>query len=115
LELVNSKEEIRSRPELFNELERRPHRVKRRDLQNSWVAKVDHTPILVFFATALQARREPAGRENIPLTNVLGTLTPSERRLVESNVANEIEGDRSPCRLPQPGGREMTLRFPVLR
>ena len=94
LEFVDGEHEIRARPELLDELEGRSHRIERRNLQNPWVAKVDDALILIF----LQQRfKHGAGLravlgEDIALADVIRALAAGERRLVESDVADEVEG-----------------------
>jgi hypothetical protein len=53
-EVLYCEHEIRACPELLDELHGCPHRIKRRDLQNTRVAKVDDALILVFLQQCLK-------------------------------------------------------------
>src|ERR1700674_3540419 len=85
---------IRTRPELFDELEGCAHRVEGRNLQNPWVAKVDHALVLIFLQQGLKHRAglRAVVSENISLADVISALAPGERWLGESDVTDEVEG-----------------------
>ena len=94
LQFVDGVLEIRARAELLDELERRAHRVERRNLKNARVVEVDDALVLVL----LQQRFEHGAGlravlgEDVALADVVGALAAGERRLVEGDVADEVEG-----------------------
>ena len=81
LEFMHGEHEIRARPELLDELKGRSHRIKRRDLQNARVPKIDDALVLVF----LQQRFEHGAGlrtifgENIALADIVCALAARER------------------------------------
>ena len=86
--------EIRTRPEFLDELEGRAHRVEGRNLKNPRVAKIDDALILIFLQQRFKhgAGLRAVFGENIPLADIFRALAPRERRLVESHMADEVEG-----------------------
>ena len=94
LEFLHREHEIRARPEFLDELDGCPHRIERRDLQNSRVAKVDDALILIFLQQRFKhgAGLRAVFRENISLADVFCALAARERGLVECHMADKVKG-----------------------
>ncbi len=81
--------------ERLDELERRAHRGERRDFQNSGVVKTgDDAFVLIFGQQGFKhgAGLRAVSGEDIALAHVVGTIAAGERRLVEGDVADQVEG-----------------------
>ena len=94
LEFMYREHEIRASPEFLNELHGCSHRIKRRDLQNPRVAKIDDALVLVFLQQRFKhgAGLRAVFGEDIALADIVRALAARERRLVECHVADEVEG-----------------------
>ena len=80
--------------EHLDELHRRAERGEGRDAEHVRVVEIQHTFVGIFSQQRIEhgAGLWPVFREDIALLDVFRALAPSERLLVEGNVADEIEG-----------------------
>ena len=91
---MDGEHEIRARAEFFDELERRAHRVERRNLKDPRVAEVDDALILIFLQQRFKhgAGLRAVFGEHVALADVVRALAAGERRLIKSDMADEVEG-----------------------
>ena len=95
LQFVDGLLEAGAAAELLDELDRRAHRVERRDLAGCCGSSRSMTPSSWYFCE--QRFEHGAGLravlgEHVALADVLGPLAAGERRPVEGDVADEVEG-----------------------
>ena len=79
---------------MFDELDRRAHRIEGRNLKHPRIAQVDDALILIFLQQRFEHRAglRTVLRENIALADVICALAPRQRRLVEGDMADQVEG-----------------------
>ena len=79
---------------MLDELEGRAHRVERRNLQDPRIAEIDDALILIFLQQRFKhgAGLRAVFREDIALADVIRALAAGERRLVEGDMADKVEG-----------------------
>src|SRR4030067_2081717 len=82
-----------SSAEVLEKFNRGTHGIKGGDLQDTGVVEAGNAFVLVFLEQGFEQRAALLAvfGEDIALANILRPLTPGERRLVEGNVANEVE------------------------
>jgi hypothetical protein len=85
--------EIDACAELFDQLQRRPHPVKRRNLQDAGIVEVEHAVVLVLCQQGVEHRPSlrPVLGEYIPFAHVIGSLAAGERQPVKGHVADQIK------------------------
>ena len=94
LEFVDGVLEVGAGAELLDELNRRAHRVEGRDLKDAGVVEVEDAFVLVL---RQQGFEDGAGLrailgEDVALADIVGALAAGERRPVEGDVADQVEG-----------------------
>src|SRR5713226_5484647 len=84
LEFIYRKHEVRASTEFLNQLHGRSHRIKRRDLQDARVAKIDDALILVFLEQGFKhgAGLGAVSGEDIALADIVCALAAREGRTV---------------------------------
>ena len=94
LQFVDGLLEVAAGAELLDELQRRAHRGERRDLQDVRVVEVEYAFVLILLQQGLQhgAGLGAVLGEDVALADVVGTLAAGERRPVEGDVADQVEG-----------------------
>jgi hypothetical protein len=93
LQFTNGLLEICSRTEVPDELDGCAHAVERRDAQDLRILQVEDALILVFVEQRVEhgASLLAVPREHVALADVVGPLAAGERRLVEGDMADQIE------------------------
>jgi hypothetical protein len=93
LEFVDGFLEAVAAAEGFEWFDRSTHCVERRETQDERIIEVRHALVLVFLEQRFEyGTRLPAvSGKDIALAHVARALAPGKRRLIESDVADEIE------------------------
>jgi len=83
-----------SSPEAFKKFEGSAHGVERRNFKNAGIIETGDPFVLIFLEQGFEygPGRLAVFCEDITLSDILRTIAPGKRRLVEGHIADEIEG-----------------------